>query len=197
MLNRQQALELLHSHMKSENLRRHCYSVEIVMKALARHFSAKVGSASGRKEDEEKWGVVGLLHDGDYEETKSDPSQHTVKMSKWLKEMNENDPEILSAILSHNFAHTGENPPKNDLEWSLYCCDELTGLIVAVALVKGKSLANVTVESILKKFPEKNFAARVDREQIGKCEEKLGIKLPDFITIALVSMQSISKDLGL
>ncbi len=197
MLTRQQALELLQTHMKNENLRRHCYSVEIVMKALARHFSAKGGSASGRKTDEEKWGIVGLLHDGDYEECKENPSQHTILMAEWLKEMGETDKELLDAILSHNFSHTGQNVPKNNLEWSLYCCDELTGLIVAVALVKGKTLANVTVESILKKFPEKNFAAGVDREQIGKCEEKLGIKLPDFIALALTSMQSISKDLGL
>ena len=187
MLNRQQALELLHSHMKNENLRRHCYSVEIVMKALAKHF----------QEDEEKWGIVGLLHDGDYEETKSDPKQHTIKMAQWLKDSGETDVEILDAILSHNFAHTGQNAPKNNLEWSLYCCDELTGLIVAVALVKGKSLNNVLVESILKKFPEKNFAAGVDREQIGKCGEKLEIPLPDFVSIALTSMQSISKELGL
>lgn len=197
MLTRNQALELLHSHMKNENLRRHCYSVEIVMKALAKYF----------KEDEEKWGIVGLLHDGDYEECKDNPSRHTILMSQWLKEMGETDKEILDAILSHNFAHldrrslgeggTGIHPPKNNLEWSLYCCDELTGLIVAVALVKGKLLNNVSVESILKKFPEKNFAAGVDREQIGKCEEKLGIKLPDFVSITLTSMQSISKDLGL
>lgn len=187
MITHQHALELLHSHMKSENLRRHCYSVEVVMKALAKHFQV----------DEEKWGIVGLLHDGDYEECKNNPSQHTLLMAQWLKEMGEIDKELLDAILSHNYAHTGENPPQNNLEWSLYCCDELTGLIVAVALVKGKSFANVTVESILKKFPEKNFAAGVDREQIGKCEEKLGIKLQDFIAIALASMRSISKDLGL
>lgn len=197
MLTRDQALELLHSHMKNENLRRHCYSVEVVMKALAKHFSTKGGSASGRQTDEEKWGIVGLLHDGDYEECKNNPSKHTLLMAEWLKEMGETDKELLSAILSHNFSHTGQNAPQNNLEWSLYCCDELTGLIVAVALVKGKLLNNVSVESILKKFPEKNFAAGVDREQIGKCEEKLGIKLPDFISIALTAMQSISKELGL
>ncbi len=187
MLNRQQAMALLHSHMKNENLRRHCYSVEIVMKALAKHFKA----------DEEKWAIVGLLHDGDYEECKNNPSQHTLLMAEWLKEMGETDKELLAAILSHNFVHTGQNQPQNNLEWSLYCCDELTGLIVAIALVKGKSLNNVSVESILKKFPEKNFAAGVDREQIGRCEEKLGIKLTDFIAIALTAMQSISKELGL
>lgn len=121
-----EALELLHSKMQSQNLRRHCYAVAAVMKALARRFS----------EGEAKWEVVGLLHDGDYEETRSAPEKHTVLMAEWLKEKGETDKEILEAILSHNYSHTGQNPPKNNLEWSLYCCDELTGLIVAVTLVR-------------------------------------------------------------
>jgi len=187
IITRQQAWELLNSHMKNQNLIRHCLSVEAVMRALAKHFG----------EDVEKWGVVGLLHDGDYEETKSDPTQHTLKMDQWLKETGETDQEILDAILSHNFAHTGENSPKNNLEWSLYCCDELTGLIVAVALVKGKSLANVTVESVLKKFPEKDFAGGVHRAQIQECENKLKIPLSEFVRISLSSMQSIHEELGL
>lgn len=188
MINRIQALELLHRHMQNANLRRHCYSVEAVMKALARHF----------KQDEELWGIVGLLHDGDYEEVKDNPREHTIRMAQWLKEMGETDKTLLEAILSHNFAHTGQNAPKNDLEWSLYCCDELTGLIVAVALVRpDKKLLSVTVDAVLKKWDQKKFAAGAHREQIAKCEEKLGIKLNDFIGIALTAMQGISKDLGL
>ncbi|MCX6704937.1 MAG: HDIG domain-containing protein, partial [Candidatus Woesebacteria bacterium] len=120
------ALELLHSKMQSQNLRRHCYAVAAVMKALAKHFG----------DDEAKWEVVGILHDGDYEETKSSPEKHTILMVEWLREKGETDKEILEAILSHNFSHTGQNPPKNKLEWSLFCCDELTGLIVAVTLVR-------------------------------------------------------------
>ncbi len=187
-MKREEALNLLHAHMQNTNLRRHCYSVEAVMRALARYF----------KEDEEIWGIVGLLHDGDYEEVKKDPSQHTLKMHQWLKDVGETDPRILEAILSHNFAHTGHNSPKNNLEWSLYCCDELTGLIVAVALVRpDKKLGTVTVDSVLKKWNIKQFAAGAKREQIAMSEEKLGIKLPDFIAIALKAMQDISGDLGL
>lgn len=186
-MKREEALELLHAHMQNPNLRRHCYSVEAVMKTLAKHFG----------DDEETWGIVGLLHDGDYEETKNDPKQHTIKMAGWLKEAGVTNQTILQAILSHNFAHTGQNKPQNNLEWSLYCCDELTGLIVAVALVKGKSLVNVTKESVLKKFPETNFAAGVHREQIKMCEEKLEVKLEEFIQIALTAMQQISSELGL
>lgn len=188
MITRQQALELLHKNMASANLRRHCYSVEAVMKALAAHF----------KSDAEKWGIVGLLHDGDYEKTKETPGKHTILMSQWLKEMGETDPEITSAILSHNYAHTGENPPKNNLEWSLYCCDELTGFIVATALVRPeKSLASVTIENILKKWKEKSFAGGVKREQVAECESRLGIPLNEFIEIALNAMQAVAPDLGL
>ena len=158
------------------------------MKHLARHFQA----------DEEKWRIVGLLHDGDYEISKENPGQHTLLMSQWLKDIGETDPEIHSAILSHNYAHTGQSAPTNKLEWSLFCCDELTGLIVAVALVQPtKKLADVSVESILKKWDSKSFAAGVHRDQIAVCEEKLGLKLSDFINIALVAMQGISKEIGL
>ncbi|MCX6704486.1 MAG: HDIG domain-containing protein [Candidatus Woesebacteria bacterium] len=183
-----QALTLLHSKMQSQNLRRHCYAVAAVIKALAKRFG----------ENESKWETVGLLHDGDYEETKTTPEKHTVLMAEWLKEIGETDKEILDAILSHNFSHTGQNPPKNKLEWSLFCCDELTGLIVAVTLVRPeKKLSKVTVENILSKWNSKSFAAGVKREQIEMCEEKLGIKLPDFITISLKAMQGISSELGL
>lgn len=196
MISRKQAWDLLHAHMQNTNLRRHCYSVEAVMRALAKYFH----------EDEEVWGLVGLLHDGDYEEVKKDPSQHTLKMHQWLTdalrqaqgEPDESDKKVLEAILSHNFVHTGQNAPKNNLEWSLYCCDELTGLIVAVALVRpDKKLATVSVDSVMKKWNIKAFAAGAKREQIAQCSEKLGIELPDFIAIALKAMQDISQELGL
>lgn len=188
MITREKASELLHENMQNINLRRHCYAVEAVMRILAKRF----------KEDEEKWGIIGLLHDGDYEKTKDTPEKHTLLMTKWLKEASETDEEILSAILSHNYAHTGENSPKNKLEWSLYCCDELTGFIVAVALVRpDKKLASVTVDSILKKWNQKAFAAGVKREQIEECKPRLGIPLREFVETTLMAMQGISKDLGL
>ena len=187
-MTRDQALKLLHAHMKSANLIRHCYAVGAVMKALARYF----------KEDVDKWEIIGLLHDGDYEETRATPELHTLKMADWLKKEEVEDKEILEAILSHNYSHTGQNPPKNKLEWALYCCDELTGLIVAVALVKPDSkLASVTVESILKKWKQSSFAAGVKRGQIEECEGRLNIPLNEFIQIALEAMQGISSELNL
>ncbi len=188
MITREKALEILHANMQNQNLRRHCYAVEAVMRALARKFG----------EDEEKWGLVGLVHDSDYEKTKENPDKHALLAVEWLKNAGETDPEIVSAILSHNFEHTGKNEPKNKLEWSLYCCDELTGFIVAVALVMpDKKLSSVSVESVVKKFPQKAFAAAVKREQIKMCEEKLGISLEEFVKICLEAMQGIAEQLEL
>ena len=107
-MTKDQAIELLHSKMQSQNLRKHCYAVAAVMKSLAKHFN----------ENEAEWEIVGLLHDGDYEETKSVPEKHTVLMTEWLKEKGETDRRLMDAILSHNFSHTGQYPPKNNLEWS-------------------------------------------------------------------------------
>ncbi|MCJ7740050.1 HDIG domain-containing protein [Candidatus Microgenomates bacterium] len=195
MYNRQQALDLLHKHMQNQNLRRHCYAVEAVMKALAKYF----------KEDEESWAIAGLLHDADYELTKNDSSKHVVTVVSWLKAEGV-DEKIINAIYAHGWNYVPDCPqPKKNMEWSLYCCDELTGLIVAVALVRpdpppgeaGKKLSTVTVESVMKKWSNKSFAAGASRDQIALCEEKLGIKLPDFIDIALKAMQGISGELGL
>ncbi|KKR10281.1 MAG: hypothetical protein UT39_C0021G0023 [Candidatus Woesebacteria bacterium GW2011_GWA1_39_21] len=187
MITKDDTLKLLHSKMQNQNLRRHCYAVAAVMKSLAKNFN----------EDENMWEIVGLLHDGDYEETKATPELHTLKMVEWLKGKDAGK-KVIDAILSHNYAHTGQNPPKNNLEWSLYCCDELTGLIVAVALVKpDKKLASVTSDSVLNKWKQKSFAGGVKREQIEQCQERLGIPLNDFIQIALTAMQSIALELAL
>jgi hypothetical protein len=157
------------------------------MRALARHF----------KEDEEKWGIVGLLHDGDYEFTKDDPGNHAKLMANWVRELGEKDEELLTGIESHGWFHQGK-PAQTKMQWSLFCCDELTGLIIAVTLVRPtKKLADVTVENILAKWNEKSFAAGVKREDIEKCEKELGIPLNEFIEIALNAMQGISGDLGL
>lgn len=193
MITREQALKLLHEKMQPQNLRRHCYSVEAVMRALAKYF----------KEDEDKWGIVGLLHDGDYELTKEKPQEHAKLMANWVRELGETDEELLVGIESHGWFHEGLSAqagklPKTKMQWALYCCDELTGLIVAVALVKpDKKLASVTVESVKKKWPEKSFAAGVKREQIAECESRLDIPLDEFIQIALSAMQSIANQTGL
>lgn len=166
------------------------------MRALAFRLSPDKSADAHALAD--KWEVVGLLHDGDYEKTKDTPEKHTLIMHEWLKVEGVTDEEILNAILSHNYIHTGQNPPSNKMEWALYCCDELTGFIIAVTLVRPeKQLAHVTLDNVLKKWDEKAFAAAVDRKQIEECDVRLGISKNEFIEIALKAMQGIGDDLGL
>lgn len=169
------------------------------MRALARHF-AKGETSSVAKALEDKWGIAGLLHDADYEMTKEkDPKKtHTTHVLAWLKELDA-EMDIYDAVAAHAWGYVDHAPqPTTKMQWSLYCCDELTGLIVAVTLVKpDKRLASVTVDSIMRKWSSKSFAAGVDRAQIEQCEPRLGIELRVFIQIALTAMQAISVDLGL
>lgn len=159
------------------------------MRALAKYFQA----------DENAWGIAGLLHDADWETTGQNPERHTLDLMDWLEDFDlEDDDSIKRAILSHNHFHNGHNPPQSQMEWSLYCCDELTGLIVASTLVlPDKKIDSLTAESVLKKFPQVTFAAGVDRAQIQLCEEKLGITLEDFVGIVLEAMQGIAENIGL
>jgi putative nucleotidyltransferase with HDIG domain len=185
MISRGDAFNLVTTWTENKNLIKHMLCVESAMGGLAKHFG----------EDENLWKVVGLIHDADYEKY---PDKHPKVLIEELEKRSE-DRVIIDAIKSHAWNYNGmDKEPKSNLEWSLYCCDELTGLIVAVALVRPeRKLSIVTIENVLKKWPEKSFAKGVERENIEKCEEKLGIKLPDFIQIVLTSMQSIATDLGL
>ena len=147
----------------------------------------------------EKWGLIGLLHDGDYEETKeNNPHKNHVKLlMEWLSHYEVSD-SVKNAILAHGWKYTDNAPqPKTKMDWALYTCDELTGLIVAVALVKGGELAEVSVESVMKKWKNTGFAAGANREQIALCEERLDIPIPEFVGLALSAMQSIAPELGL
>lgn len=185
---RQKALSILKSHIKNKNLYRHCLTVETAMRTLAYHFNA----------DADRWGLAGLLHDADWEETKDDPVRHTRKTVEWLKEAGFADRELFTTILSHNYVHNGEAAPKNIMEWSLYISDDLTGLIVATTLVMpGKKLAAVASADVLKKFGSRSFAAAVNREHIMLCVTKLQISLDKFIGLVLKAMQEIAVELGL
>ncbi len=184
-MNRDQALKLVHDWTKNKNLVKHMLAVEAQMRALAKYF----------KEDEEQYALAGLIHDADYDQW---PEEHPKKLLAYLEEKKE-PAWLIDAIRSHAWGYHGlTQEPKTKLEWSLYCGDELSGLIIACALVRPeKQLAAVEVKNVLKKWKEKSFAAGVHREQIELCEEKLGIKLPDFIALCLKALQNISQDLGL
>lgn len=184
-MNREEAFSLVTSWTQNKNLVKHMLAVEAAMGALAKYF----------REDEEKWKILGLVHDADYEKY---PDKHPMVLVEELENKGE-DKDLVEAIKAHAWGYReGISEPKNKMEWSIYCCDELTGFIVAVTLVRpDKKISNVTTENILKKWNEKSFAKGVHREQIELCEDKLGIKLNDFIQIVLNSMQAISLDLGL
>lgn len=187
-LSRERALEIVTKNITNKNLVKHCLCVEAAMREIARYF----------KEDEDLWGLIGLLHDADWEVTESQPHEHTRRTVEWIQNEGETNEALIRTILAHNHEKNTEPPPNNILEWALYTCDELTGLVVATALVRpDKKLASVSVESVMKKFNTKSFAAPVDRAQIQLCEEKLGIKLEDYIGLVLRALQSISDDLGL
>jgi putative nucleotidyltransferase with HDIG domain len=184
-MEREKILNLLKENLKNQNLIKHSLAVEAGMKALARYFG----------EDEEKWGIAGLLHDIDYEKTKGDPNLHSKVGAQILKEMGF-DQEICDAILTHNEAHG--ILPLSRMAKALFCLDPLTGLIVAATLVlPSKKLKDLKVENVLNRFKEKSFARGANREIIKKCEEYLGLPLEKFVEITLKAMQEISDQLGL
>jgi putative nucleotidyltransferase with HDIG domain len=183
-MDRTKALEELKTRLTSANLFNHSFAVEAIMKALALHLN----------EDVEKWGLAGLMHDIDYDETASDPSRHSILGAKILEELGI-DESIVHAVKAHNEYHGIERISK--LDKALYCADPTSGLITAAALIlPSKKLQDVKLKSITKRFGEKSFARGANREQIKKCEE-LGLELEQFLDISLGAMKQISDDLGL
>jgi len=184
-MDREESLKFLKEKLKNQNLIKHSLAVEAGMRALARYFG----------EEEDKWGICGLLHDIDYEETKGDPNLHSKLGAEILREMGF-EKEICDAILTHNEAHG--ILPITRMAKALFCLDPLTGLIVAATLVlPSKKLKDLKVENVLNRFKEKSFARGANREIIKKCEEYLGLSLEKFIEIILKAMQEISDRLGL
>ncbi len=197
-ITKEKALEILHEHMQNTNLRRHSYAVGYAMGAIYDYLKEK-GMLDASAPDRETWEVLGILHDSDYEITKDDWDNHTKLTLEWLKEegVDETHPLYLG-IMSHNNKRTGLREPQTQMEWALETCDELTGFIVAVALVKPeKKLEAVDLKSVKKKWGQKSFAKGVEREQIEQCEIELNIPLDDFIEIVLKAMQEHSDELGL
>lgn len=183
--------------MQSQNLRKHCYAVESVMRSLALKLNTDIKDKEEIETVIDRWGTVGLLHDGDYEFTKDDPGNHAKLMADWAREAGEDDEELLTGIESHGWFHQGKLP-ETKMQWALFCSDELTGLITAVTLIRPeKKISLVTVDNILSKWNQKSFASGVKREDIEHCEKELGIPLKEFIEIALKAMQGIHKELGL
>jgi len=194
-LTLQSALELLHQNMESKNLRKHCYAVGKTLSGFYDFYKSEGIDTGGLTR--EQWEIVGTLHDADWEKTTNNPERHVFELISWLEDYQVPE-ELLNALKSHNHKEAKIREPQTLLEWTLECCDELTGFIVAVALVMpNKKLSEVSIETIFKKFKQKEFAKAVEREQILQCEDKLGIKPEKFVKITLSSMQKNSELLGL
>ncbi len=185
-IEREKALSLVKNYVKNKNSIKHMLALEAIMRALARKFN----------EDENLWGIAGLVHDIDMEivDYENDPEKHGKVGAEILKKEGFEE-EIINATLAHN----KETKKGRDslFEKAIYCSDPLTGLIVASALVlPSKKLDDLSVDSVVRRYKEKSFARGADREIVAECKE-IGLSLEEFIEIGLLAMREISEDLEL
>ncbi|TYP47029.1 HD domain-containing protein [Thermosediminibacter litoriperuensis] len=183
-MTREEALELVKENVSNKNLVKHMIAAEAVMRRLARHFG----------EDEEKWGLTGLLHDVDFDRVKDDLSKHSLVGGQMAREWGL-DEEVAHAIEAHNEEHGIER--NTLLSKAMFAVDPLTGLIVASALIHPeKKLSAIDTQFVINRFYEKSFARGASREKIATCSE-LNLTLEEFVSMALEAMQEIHKELGL
>lgn len=184
VINREEAYALLKEYNKSESLITHALAVEAVM----RHFAELFG------EDQEKWGIIGLLHDLDYEMY---PNEHCKKVREILEERGWPE-EYIHAIESHGWKLCTDVEPVHKMEKVLYTIDELTGLITATALMRpSKSILDLEVKSVKKKWKQKSFAAGVNRDVIAEGAELLGMDLDKVIEETIIGMRNVADEIGL
>ncbi|QJA08833.1 HDIG domain-containing protein [Romboutsia sp. CE17] len=182
--NRDESLALLNEYNKEEHLIKHALSVEGVMKYFARLYN----------EDEEKWGIVGLLHDLDYGMY---PDEHCSKVIEIMEEK-KLDKDLIRAVVSHGYGLVCDVKPESNMEKVLYTVDELTGLISATAIMRpSKSVMDLELKSVKKKFKSKGFAEGVNREVIKNGAEMLGMNLDDVINNTILGMREVAEDIGL
>jgi putative nucleotidyltransferase with HDIG domain len=181
---REQAFELLKEFNQTDSLIKHALTVEAVM----RHFARKRGA------DEEKWGIIGLVHDLDYEKF---PDQHCRKTEEILRQR-EWPEEYIRAVVSHGWGICSEVQPESEMEKVLYAVDELTGLVTTSALVRpSKSVMDMEAASVRKKWKDKRFAAGVNRSIIEKGAAMLGVDLNDLIAETILGMRAVAEKIGL
>jgi putative nucleotidyltransferase with HDIG domain len=183
MPTRDDAWNLLCEYTKGESLRKHALAVEAVMKSYARRLG----------EDEEKWGLVGLLHDFDYE-MYPDPPDHPLKGSEVLRERGYSE-EVRRAILGHA-NYTGV-PRDSLLARALYACDELTGFVVASALVRPNGIWDLESKSVKKKLKDKAFARTVNRDEVYEGARELAVDLDEHITFIIEALRAVAAEVGL
>ncbi|MBI4266794.1 MAG: hydrolase [Chloroflexi bacterium] len=179
-----EALSLLKEFNQSDSLIKHAYAVEVAMRYIGRTMG----------EDENRWGIIGLVHDLDYERF---PDRHCTKAQEILEDRGWPQ-EYVRAVISHGWGVCNDVEPKSNLEKALFAIDELTGLIVAVALVRpSKSLRDLEVKSVMKKWKDRTFATGVDRSVIEKGAAMLGLELSDLIQRTIVGMREVADRIGL
>jgi len=181
--NRDEILGSIHGNVQDKNMIKHMLATEAIMRALAR----KLG------EDENEWGITGLIHDIDMELVEGDMSSHSRLGADIAKELGASE-TMIHAILCHNEAHGV--PRETKLDKALFCADPLSGLITAAALVRPDKLNGLTTKSVMKRFREKSFAAGVNREQVAQCQE-IGLELEEFIGLGIEAMKEIASELEL
>jgi putative nucleotidyltransferase with HDIG domain len=183
MRNREEAWAFLRAHNKEEMHLRHALAVEAAMRHFARAFG----------EDEELWGLAGLLHDLDFEER---PEEHPMAGARWLEEAGWPE-SIVRSTLAHGWEYSGVKP-ETLMEKTIYAVDELTGLVTAAALVRpSRSLADLEVKSVKKKWKDKAFARGVNREVIERGAELMGASLDDLIAGTIEALRPIEREIGL
>lgn len=181
---RQQAYDLLLKYNKTESLIKHGLAVESVL----RYFARKHG------ENEDKWGIIGLVHDLDYDQF---PEQHCTKTEEILRENNWPE-DYIRAVLSHGWGMCTDVEPQSYMEKVLYATDELTGLVTTTALVRpSRSVLDMKAKSVKKKWKDKSFAAKVNRDVISKGVEMLGVELSDLITDTIMAMREVADKIDL
>jgi len=179
-----EARSLLNEFVKSDSLLKHSYAVEGVMRYMAR----KMG------EDESKWAIIGLVHDLDYE---AFPEQHCLKAQEILREKGWPE-EFVRAVASHGWVICNDIEPQTNLEKVLYATEELTGLITAVAIIRpSRSVGDLEVKSVMKKWKDKSFAAGVNRSVIERGVAMMGVELTDLINDVIMGMREVSDRIGL
>lgn len=182
-LNRDEILDSIHGNVQDKNMIKHMLATEAIMRALAK----KLG------ENEEEWGITGLIHDIDMELVEGDMSSHSKLSADIAQELGASE-TVAHAILCHNEAHGISRETK--LDKALFCADPLSGLITAAALVRPDKLSGLTTKSVMKRFREKSFAAGVNRKQVAQCQE-IGLELEEFISLGIEAMKKIASELEL
>jgi putative nucleotidyltransferase with HDIG domain len=184
MLSRNEAYELLKKNLKTENLIKHSLAVEAILQEMAK----KLG------ENPELWGIIGLLHDLDYDFTKNEPERHSLVTIKVLDDLLPK--EAINAIKAHNYQYTAQIP-QTYVDKSLIAADAVSGLVIAAALVMpSKKISEVTPKTLMTKFKDKSFAAGCNRKRIELCED-MELELQMFLELSLNALKNIANELGL